>query len=585
MKDDDSYLAHETSDELREVCGPCISKFKRFTECNTFCIDCNDYLCEDCRDAHYALHGATRQIDSNKKTKAFECSKHRQLNLDDFCFDHFDMICKECLDETHHACHVKPVTKVSLISSKESRIFQDKLKKFQTFIGVIKQQKMKDIKSQRFSHLKALTAEYRNAVSALTLDFKKRQEELKKCFKEQTDTLRNVLDDTDPDLQQLEEAMAKIETEQKTKAYSLFTEALPDVLLRIHLKYQKIIEPVKTIRDSYCLTSPVPYNCSRCVEKNDKDCYPKPEESFKTSDFVTASDRCDYTMLTDKYNRDGDLKRKKSVFETQLRSLGSLLIKTESDKNECCITGMCTSVDGYILMVDCYNKSIKLFSKSNKYLDSCLVPGEPFDITVAYNNEVAVTFWDNQKRIQLLNIRDDSLQLQNTIRLKNRVYGIAAVEDQIAITCDDYIPSVKLLSKDGQVHWSVSFDTDGNRLFKMPGYIIHGIIQSLSCLIVSDKEKHVITVIEAKTGEVLNFISFGNGGPHGLTFDSSGNVLVGFSYGISICLYSPDFTDFKELLTSEDSIRRPQAIVFNPYTNELVYSSWKSNVLERFAIL
>ena len=98
--------------------------------------------------------------------------------------------------------------------------------------------------------------------------------------------------------------------------------------------------------------------------------------------------------------------------------------------------------------------------------------------------------------------------------MRNRVSGIAAVWDCIAVTSDDTIPAVILMNKEGHTLWATQFDSSGKRLFALPGYIIHRKINGVSCLMVSDKEKHTITTLDAKTGDVLKVSSMFKGGPN-----------------------------------------------------------------------
>lgn len=474
-------------------------------------------------------------------------------------------------------------------------MLRNKQNEFLINVQAAKEQKIKDIEEQRVSTIKIISSEFKIIIAKLRKQMKNSKEKINKLFKAEQESLNEILDEHCKELQALNETLKNIEWKNRRCQIQEESSILADTLLRIKLKSKEIYKPTKALDIPEAWSK-----LDKCVDelfdtgtvrgdghsKHHKDAhFEEPDtdtlKGSQVSKTVQTNGEEDklFKSVSFKFPR-----RQFNVFETRASKLEPLLAKTDADVDNCCITGLCVTRSGHLLMSDCYNKSVKLFSKQGKYITSCVVPGEPWDITTTDQNEAAVTLWDNQKTIQLLSCTETSLHLQRAMKLKNRVNGIAAIDDRIAITSDDTIPSVILMTKDGQIVWSKQFDTTGRRLFVLPGYIVCGKIKETACLFVSDKEKHVITTLDAKTGEVLSVISINKAGPNGLSLDSFGNVFVGCSYTIGLCIYSSSMGEHKLLLSKQNDIKRPQAIVFNSWTSELFISSWKSNSLERFRI-
>lgn len=591
----DQYSGHGASDEVLDLCRTCYDLNRTYSESYAFCRGCNDYFCEHCYNNHRILKMPEKQRPNTCQLLIAGCDKHKTRIPDMFCCEHCDVICKQCWHEKHFDCYVKPL---SCLDSFQCYMLRNKQNEFLINLRAIKEQKIKDIEMQRNAFLTEISASYQSINAMLRKLIKRSKEEGEKVYQEQIERLRALLDENDSDLLMFDTALREIECNYKSRQSLNVPHTLADTLQRIKRKSKEIYAPTKPTGIPESWTKLGKYVEKLFSESN------KPKKNRMQPDQAAStalSNRLDSLLLNNTGKEHAYLNkhetierqifpnrtlvRQSSVLETCVSKLDMLTVKTDEDKDDCCITGMCVTQEGCILMADCYNKAVKLFSQVGKYLSSCRLPGEPWDIALTGNNEAAVTLWDNQKTIELLHFTERSLQLKTSIRLKYRVCGIAAVDDLICVTCDDTIPSVKLIRKDGQVQWTQSFDSRGNKLFKSPGYIISDLKEEKVRVLVSDKEMHTITVIDARSGEINNVFSLSKTGPHGLAFDSIGNIFVGYSYSEGVCIYSADINEYKLLLSSEDKIKRPLAVVFNSLTNELLFSTWKSNTVERFKVL
>ena len=511
----DGYCAHRTSDEVRDNCVSCYGKDRIYSQSAFICKTCKNHFCKRCYHAHLPHSAYEKQKENFRQPiKYVGCDKHSQI-LDKFCCEHYDVVCERCWRDDHADCYVKPL---KYIDSFDCNVLRNKQNEFLVNVQAAKEQKNKDIEEQRVSAIKMISSEFKIIIAKLRKQMKNSKEEINKLFKAEQESLNEILDGQSKELQALNETLKNIEWKNRRCLIQEESRKLAETLLRIKLKSREIYKPTKALDIPEAWSK-----LDKCVDelfatdtvrgeshsKHHKVAY------FEEPDIATLKgSQVSKTVQTngdeDKHFKSVSFKfplRQFSVFETHASRLEPIHAKTDTDIDDCCITGICVTHNGHLLMSDCYNKSVKLFSKQGKYVTSCVVPGEPWDITTADQNEAAVTLWDNQKTVQFLSFTENSLHLQRAIKLKNRVNGITAVEDRIAITSDDTIPSVILMTKDGQIVWSKQFDITGKRLFVLPGYIVCGKIKDTACLFVSDKEKHAVTTFDAKSGEVLITLS------------------------------------------------------------------------------
>ena len=218
------------------------------------------------------------------------------------------------------------------------------------------------------------------------------------------------------------------------------------------------------------------------------------------------------------------------VQHTTARRTDPLYTKTEEDSDDCCITGISVCDDGKLLLVDCYNKRIKLFSKFGDHIKSIETTSEPFDVTISENGDAAVSMWMNQKEIVLIDVKRNALKIKGDIKLRNRIYGIVAIADDFVISCDDKIPSVRRVNRSGETKWELSFSSDGRKVFKAPGYLVTKMMNFDQYIVVSDTDMHCIAMIEPKTGTLQKVLPPSKTGPLGLTIDNFDYIYVGYCY-------------------------------------------------------
>lgn len=120
---DDSRSYQMASDEIYDrICGPCKIRGVEKEACH-YCQNCEELLCEACKDYHKALAiTKTHKILSGNKfpssaTKSTGdhviCGCNRNQKLKDYCEDHREVVCTSCRKSLHHACKSVTIRKKS----------------------------------------------------------------------------------------------------------------------------------------------------------------------------------------------------------------------------------------------------------------------------------------------------------------------------------------------------------------------------------------------------------------------------------------------------------------------------------------
>ena len=237
-------------------------------------------------------------------------------------------------------------------------------------------------------------------------------------------------------------------------------------------------------------------------------------------------------------------------------------IKIRADESHCFITGVALTKGNSRLLVDSSNSRVKLFSPDMKSLSCVSLHDTPRDIAVVSDQAIVTT--DNKKLI-ILNIPGglisdlfliNQLSIKHTFSVHSEVCGIANINDKLVVTCPyTEPPSVKMIDMSGIVHWSVSTDQQGQQLFIKPWYVCYHDVDGTSTVVVTDIEKNTLTLLLAKTGELVSTRQLaGNKEPYGATTDTAGNVYVCYYGTDEVAALTGDLTQERILLSRRDKL-------------------------------
>ena len=238
------------------------------------------------------------------------------------------------------------------------------------------------------------------------------------------------------------------------------------------------------------------------------------------------------------------------------------------DKGNCWITGIAITEDGTILMVDFYNKKLKIFNKDLENLSHLVLSGEIRDVAVISNQQAVVTMGCEQK-LHILDIRDNKPVIQETIQLKFDVMGVTVCKGNFVVTCPNTVPpSVKMIHRNGKVIWSTSADQSSHS-FADPWYVCSD--SDGTRIALTDRESHTVIVIDADTGKVIDTKKLEGKHPRGVCMDPSGGVFICYQNGVG--LLTDGLTKESVLISSETGLDSlPEAIAYDSLNHRLFTS-------------
>lgn len=225
---------------------------------------------------------------------------------------------------------------------------------------------------------------------------------------------------------------------------------------------------------------------------------------------------------------------------------------------------MAVTKDVRILMVDFYNKKLKVFSSNTQNVSYLPLSSELRDITVVNETEVVVTMGCEQK-LHIIDITNATPSVKETVHVRFDVMGIAACQDKFIVTCPNTKPpSVKKIDRKGTVFWTVSSDA-----FSDPWYVCSN--EDGTKLALSDRESHTVTVVDGERGEIRNVRKVEGKHPRGLCMDHTCNIYMCYQSGIGVL--TGDLSEEKILLSEGDGVGNlPEAIAYDSSHEKLFIS-------------
>ena len=553
----------------------------------TFCAD---------RSRRFKLAGIHR-FEAFQKNRYLHCQSHKEKYLNLFCFNHFTSICENGYKGSHTECQVKPFVALRNINRKETDLLMNHTMQMRRDMLKTMVHKQKDIADQKYNALK-MDRDYWYRIQTQIKWWKRKSKmEIHDTFEKLEKRINDTVNKAIEMQNRLEQSIAEIYTNNAGNSQVHCLEELPIMIAEVKQAVEKVHEPNNAFEIPDYLISLEKYvgnmnnQSTQSVDAtggidlmSDSVDLETDSGSFDSYNNINSQSFYDKAIMEEHVMGEGEVGTTRDIQNTTTKRTDSLYVKTKEDHDDCCITGMSICGNGDLLLVDCYNKRIKLFSSNGDYITSVKTSAEPFDVTVTVAGGAAVSMWMNQKEIVLIDVKRSGLNILGYIKLRNRIYGIVSVDDDFVISCDDTIPSVRRVDRSGNTIWELSFSTDGRKVFKAPGYLVTKKMSDIRFILVSDMEKHCIAMVDAKTGELVKVLPQSKRGPLGLTIGSFDHVYVGYRYDAGIRIWCSNMDEHKTILSGDKELKRPQAIAFSPYNGELLISSWRCNEIERFKI-
>ena len=479
-------------DEFREhECGPC-SGARRTKEAKHYCIDCPDYLCDNCKDYHGNLAGTRNHNIVSGSRIPVSVSKGPGLNITCgcnkgqliafYCNDHQETICGACKTFNHHKC------KTSSIKEKSSSYTSSKLN------SVLAEIKSLEVKYERLKQQSNGNKTVINQLKeACTKEITKYRKELDTIF----DNLeRNVLTELD---EWKQDKNRRVDQDMSTIAEALNVlkvdcKNLEDAK-RDGKKEAMFIADVQVSRSIQGYTRKLG-ELQTALEK--------PTLAFERNEILADLAAGIDTLGSLKSQRKGDKQDTKLpgkpystsstrvLKDIKIKSRSEVNVRTHEDKEDPCITGCTVMPNGHVALCDCSNNQIKLVDDSWA-ITGRLTLQSPWDISVIDSSNVIVTSPDN-KQLQHVQVFP-RMMAGRIIQLNKKCWGVAVCGEKMYVSCHNNPGDgeVRVLDLQGNIKRRLGTNQDGSYLFTYPYYI--SVSDSGEKIFVSDSDTDIITCL------------------------------------------------------------------------------------------
>ncbi|CAC5385039.1 unnamed protein product [Mytilus coruscus] len=193
------------------------------------------------------------------------------------------------------------------------------------------------------------------------------------------------------------------------------------------------------------------------------------------------------------------------------------------------------------------NKRIVVMNNKGSFIKEIKLTDIPFDVTVIDSNTAAVTLY----KIKNIFIVDVNLcKILRTITVNNKCYGIRFIDGKLFVSMGD--KTIKTFNLSGNVLSTVSKHHEATYCSVMNQTIYY-----------AAEEAAIIYCCDLNGGAQWHFSCEKFEYPKGITHDSSGNVFVACRDVNKVIVIEFSGKESRVLLTCDDGIKRPLAILYN----------------------
>jgi len=208
-----------------------------------------------------------------------------------------------------------------------------------------------------------------------------------------------------------------------------------------------------------------------------------------------------------------------------------------------------------LLVADWGNDSLKVVnSETGHLLSRAQLPGTPCRLCLLSGDRAAVTL--NDRRIQLMDVSSDMLNLQGIVLVEGECRGLAFLNDNFVVGFT--MPGkLAILDFEGREHKSISGRKDEKTLFEYPDYICVASDKYPPTIYVTDWVTETITRLNENLEVMQTFKFPPKYGPFGLAIAGGEQLLVrgGDSEYSTLWLLDTTSGEFKELVQEKKHLK------------------------------
>lgn len=232
----------------------------------------------------------------------------------------------------------------------------------------------------------------------------------------------------------------------------------------------------------------------------------------------------------------------------------------KSDKEVTSVRGIAILTNGYIVVADYKNRSLKLFNKDLTFVSAKDMKDEPRGMAyILPDDQVAVTFSD-KKEVRLFKFESNKIRTHKSFKMKEKPFSIGYHKNYLAIEVGE--------GDDGAIH---IVDINGKQRAVIPGFTrSYGQFTGNTIRLALDYAKELVFVCDVVKERVhcLNFLgtlkwSVHVESPRGIILHED-HLFIASSESHKIYQMSADDGVLYMLFDEDNRIKRPRYIAFQP---------------------
>ena len=252
-----------------------------------------------------------------------------------------------------------------------------------------------------------------------------------------------------------------------------------------------------------------------------------------------------------------------------LTKQGETNVRISSDEETCWITGLDITAAGQLILSDVKNRKVKLFSLDGDLISSLRLSVIPRDVTVINKSTAAVCMF---LQIVILDLGPGGqLSERGTISLDRGAWDITCYKKNLILARLD---SVIMINMEDEILWSSGSPSE--QLFVGASFLTVRSGFGPDTVLVSDKEKDAITVLDAGSGKLVKVCYVNGMEPRGMTVDNFGTVYVCYSRTREIGVWSGEMVERYRTITEQSGFN-PWTICYSTRRQELIVTGFKSD--------
>ena len=589
--DGKSSSIHIASDQLIDpYCELCFENKGEKVTTDCFCKECNLCLCTSCHDVHKQVPSLQRhqilrgsrmpRSLADKPIKYPDCELHIGNINDRYCREHHEMLCSECLKQNHQRCHVDTITDLcKILGSDDIKSFTAMVDNVELYVQNTQlklQNNISDLTKEQENEIKRAEQAKQDMIQKANEMFNETVSGITKHYHNKVGEIKSHIVGLTDELHDLDEIRKKLNRKASIKFDpNLFIQMqqIVNTTQTCKREIDDTISEIKTTNISFYFSKEISafLSCKSFGDIQERSSPLSITDDIKDIFFPYITSQAGRPYGTSQLGRT-ILAKKNSVDISHIvaRKMSHMDITSSIYSCQPDVSGLAVTDNGTLLVVDYYNRTLKVFSQDTTLVSSVPLSDWCNDVTVTEDDIAVVSTRD--KTLHFLDISDPptSASVQRSVTLGYVVLAITTThKDKLVVTVDTTPRSVRMIDMNGKEVWSVSKGPDNQQLFDAPWYIVTSKINDTEAVIVSDYRKEALTLLNANNGSLLKIVDMKGKYPRGITVDNGGNIFVACSRTREICVWSNDFTKSRTLISRKDLEGTPNCIAYSSSTDTL----------------